>query len=244
MLSKLKVKYIQSLGHKKFRDEHGVFIAEGPKTIEELVKEENIHIREIYAVEQWVRSHRDIPGNITVNEVTAEELETITQMSTANQVLAVIDKFPPTDTLHVRDEVVLALDTIQDPGNLGTIIRIADWFGIRCIICNKGSAELYNPKVVQSTMGSIARVEVYYTDLLTWLPRQKDLRIYATALEGQDIGTMKKLQSGIILIGNESKGVGEELLNLANVKVTIPRKGKAESLNAAVATGIILAYLL
>jgi len=132
---------------------------------------------------------------------------------------------------------------IQDPGNFGTIIRIADWFGVSQVICSKDSVDIYNPKVVQATMGSIGRVNVFYRDLRAWLRKQNNIRIYATMLEGIDITKMNPLKEGIIMIGNESKGIGEDLLALANERITIPRKGAAESLNAAVAAGIILSHV-
>ena len=140
--------------------------------------------------------------------------------------------------------MVLALDNIQDPGNLGTIIRIADWFGISQVVCSEDTADVYNPKVVQATMGSIARVMVSYTSLTGWLSKQKEACIYAAVLDGQDVRTMKKPSGGILVIGNESKGISDEVLKLCNVRITIPQMGKAESLNAAVATGIILSHLV
>ncbi|MBL7748746.1 MAG: RNA methyltransferase [Chitinophagaceae bacterium] len=127
---------------------------------------------------------------------------------------------------------------------MGTIIRIADWFGIRQIVCNEETADSYNPKVVQATMGSIARVSIYYTDLVSWIKEQKGVSLYAAALDGRNVTTMDKVKDGIIVIGNESKGISPEILQLADVKITIPRKGQAESLNAAVATGIILSHLV
>ena len=140
--------------------------------------------------------------------------------------------------------MTLVLDSIQDPGNLGTIIRIADWFGIKQVVCSPACADIYNPKVVQSTMGSIGRVDVFYTELLAWLAMKQDIRIYASALEGQDVSKMPKLKEGLIIIGNESKGIHPDILARANVKITIPRMGEAESLNAAVATGIILSHIV
>ena len=138
----------------------------------------------------------------------------------------------------------MVLETSQDPGNLGTIIRIADWFGIKQIICSEDCADMYNPKVVQSTMGSIVRVKILYTDLAPWLEEQKDVFIYAAALEGQNVMAMKKITEGLIVIGNESKGISAAIFEQVDVKITIPRIGKAESLNAAVATGIILAHVV
>lgn len=137
----------------------------------------------------------------------------------------------------------MALDAIQDPGNLGTIIRIADWFGIADIVCAAGTADIYNAKVVQSTMGSLGRVNVVYTDLPVWLQKNKQVKIYSASLDGKDVNEIGKLAEGIIVIGNEANGVSDEVLKFVDEKITIPKTGEAESLNAAVATGIILSHL-
>lgn len=243
MLGKLKVKYIQSLGQKKLRDAEGVFIAEGPKIISELLSSKNAAIQQIFALKEWIDLQTKNRKDIEIVEVSEDELEKISQLATPNQVLAIVKKFEQ-PAIIAKGKVTLVLDAIQDPGNLGTIIRIADWFGVEQIVCSHDCADMYNSKVVQSTMGSIARIKVLYTDLAPWLSQQKDLRIYATALEGKDITTLKKLNEGIIVIGNESKGISEEVMKLANVKITIPKRGKAESLNAAVAAGVILSHLV
>ena len=243
MLVKQKIKYIQSLGQKKFRDETGLFVAEGPKLISELLEGRTAVIEEIYGLRDWIDQQKNIPAGIHVMEIKEPELEKISQLSTPNKVIAVARQYEAVAPIIVKDRITLALDTIQDPGNMGTIIRIADWFGISQIVCNNGTADVYNPKTIQSTMGSIARVNVYYTDLAAWLSAQKDIRIYAAALEGQDIGSMKQIKEGILVIGNESKGISDTIMHLANVKITIPKKGKAESLNAALATGIILSHI-
>jgi TrmH family RNA methyltransferase len=143
-----------------------------------------------------------------------------------------------------RDRVCLMLDTIQDPGNLGSIIRTADWFGLNTIICSKDTADVFNPKVVQSTMGSIARVQLLYEELEVFINENDLPPIYVASLEGKSIFDMQPLKEGIILIGNESKGVSERLTPFAHQFVTIPRSGKAESLNAAIATGIVLSHLI
>jgi TrmH family RNA methyltransferase len=135
------------------------------------------------------------------------------------------------------------LDDIQDPGNMGTLIRIADWFGIENIICSENCVECYNPKVVQATMGSLARVNILYTDLMAFIQKNKKINIYAAALSGASVFEMEKIKEGIILIGNEAKGIHSDLLKLAFKKITIPSFGHAESLNAAVATGIILSHV-
>jgi TrmH family RNA methyltransferase len=243
MLGKSKTKYIQSLGHKKARDEEGLFIAEGPRIIADLLAENNKPVREIYALQSWADEHEIVTNGIPVTVVTEGELAKISQLTTPNQVLALVKK--GTDHLiGTRDKVSLVLDGIQDPGNLGTIIRIADWFGIEQIICSLDCADQYNPKVVQSTMGSIARVQLLYTYLVNWLPLQRNIPVYAAALGGKDINEIPSVKEGLIIIGNEAKGIRPEVMELAGVKITIPKKGKAESLNAAVATGIILSKLL
>jgi RNA methyltransferase, TrmH family len=240
MPGKAKAKYIQSLGQKKHRDEEGLFIAEGPKVVSELLQSAPQYVKEVYAVKEWLKDNSRHPQKKVFIEVSEEELEKLSQLKTPHQVVAVVKKFDADKSVVVKGKITLVLDTIQDPGNLGTIIRIADWFGVLQVICSKDCADVYNPKTVQATMGSIARVKVFYTDLPSWLSQQKDIGIYATMLEGKDITKMNALKEGLIIIGNESKGIHEEILALANEKITIPKKGEAESLNAAVAVGIVL----
>src|SRR5436189_5842803 len=215
MLVKAKAKYIQSLGQKKHRDSEGRFIAEGPKIVSELLDAAPNYIDEVYAVKEWLKEY---PSRKDFIEVTEEELEKLSQLKTPNQVVAVLRKFNNDHPIEVKGRLSLVLDTIQDPGNLGTIIRIADWFGIRNIICSKDSADIYNPKVVQATMGSIARVNIVYTDLQKWLSENKSTGIYATAVSGKQVNAIGKLKEGIIIVGNESKGVHDEILAAANEK--------------------------
>lgn len=244
MLVKSQLKYIQSLGQKKSRDESAVFIAEGPRIVSEILAEVPLQVVELYATGEWIAENSSLYPSVTVIEVTGDELDRISQLTTPNQVLAIIRKFITPPAIEIRNSVILALDTIQDPGNMGTIIRIADWFGVTQVICGHGSADIYNPKVVQATMGSIARVKVFYTDLPAWLSTEEEVTIYAAALEGQDVRKMDKITEGIIVIGNESKGIQPAVLDKINVRITIPRRGRAESLNASVAAGIILSHLL
>src|SRR6185295_2265950 len=140
--------------------------------------------------------------------------------------------------IDAKGKITLALDTIQDPGNLGTIIRIADWFGIHAIICSESCADMFNPKVVQSSMGSLGRVKLMYTNLVEWLQLNINISIYAASLNGKHVDNFMGLKEGIILIGNESRGISYEIMQMAIEKITIPKTGHAESLNAAVATGI------
>ena len=244
MLSKSKLKYIQSLGQKKFRQREGLFIAEGPKLVNDLLEMKSSSIQEIFALKEWIEDNKKIADSYQVVEITAIELEKISQLSSPNQVVAVVKKIAIDENIQVKGKFTLVLDNIQDPGNMGTIIRIADWYGVDQIVCNTQSADMYNPKVIQSTMGSIARVKVFYTELSNWLVKQNTIPIYAAMLNGDDVTVMQKIKEGIIVIGNESKGISDDVLKLVSKKITIPQKGKAESLNAAVATGIILSHLL
>jgi len=158
-------------------------------------------------------------------------------------VLAVFNKNISREEPLFENRISLILDDIQDPGNLGTIIRNADWFGIENIICSENCVDCYNPKVVQSTMGSLSRVNIVYTDLISFIKKKVGISLYAAALSGTSIYKIEKIKEAFILIGNESKGVHEDILKLATHKITIPKYGHAESLNAAVASGIILAQL-
>jgi TrmH family RNA methyltransferase len=244
MLGKSKVKYIQSLGQKKHRDEEELFIAEGPKIVKELLESIPQSVKEVFAVKEWLDNNKDYLQKIERTEITEAELGKISQLKTPNKVLAVIKKFDIEENITVKGKISLILDTIQDPGNLGTIIRIADWFGVSQIICSQDCADIYNPKVVQATMGSIGRVKISYTDLFVWLKKQKDIPVYATMLEGNDVTQMNRLKEGLIIIGNESKGIHNEIVTMATEKISIPKKGNAESLNAAVAAGIVLSHIV
>jgi RNA methyltransferase, TrmH family len=243
MISKNQVKYIQSLGQKKSRDVENKFVAEGPKLVNELLEAKNCRVVQVFGLKEWVEQNPNAGKQAEVIEITEDELKKISQLATPNQVLAVAEKLKWDDDPVIKGNITLALDTIQDPGNIGTIIRIADWFGIKNIFCSTDCADIYNSKVVQSTMGSITRVRVEYVDLRSLLKESNEVRTYAAVLNGRDISKMEKLNEGIIIVGNESKGISEEIMKLVNVEITIPGKGKAESLNAAVATGIILSHL-
>ena len=244
MLTKKIAKYIQSLSHKKFRDEEKSFIAEGPKVVEELLTTKKVDCAFIVAEGDWLKENQSILNDVEVYEVESHRLQSLSLLKTANKVLGVFE-IPVSETEPVlTGKISLLLDDLQDPGNMGTIIRIADWFGIHQIICSNNSVDCYNPKVVQSTMGSLARVNIFYTDIISFIQKNKSIPLYSAALQGESIFEMDKIREGIIVIGNESKGVHEELLKLSTNKITIPRFGYAESLNAAVATGIILSHVV
>jgi TrmH family RNA methyltransferase len=240
MLSKNVIKDIQSLSHKKHRLESGRFLAEGPKIVFELAKLIPEYFESIYSTEDKP-SFLDNSG-IEFIKISESELGKISQLQTPNQVVAILKQLPKKEPV-IDNAFTLYLDQIQDPGNFGTIIRIADWFGITQIVCSSGCADLYNAKVVQSTMASIARVSVWYDESENWL-MQQTIPILAATLHGHSVYTHDKINSGILLIGNESKGVRPTFQSLATHYVTIPRIGEAESLNAAVATGIILSHLI
>jgi len=245
MLSKTIVKYIQSLAHKKFRDEHGVFIAEGPKLVTDLITSKQFDVKMICATDQWLNENifflKDIKAE-DIFDVKEADLEKISLLTSPNKVLAVFYK-KAEDISSPENGVSIMLDDIQDPGNMGTIIRIADWFGIKNIICSTGCVDSFNPKVVQASMGSIARVNIIYTDPVEFIKKNKGIDLYAASLGGKNISTFK-IKKGIILIGNEGRGINENLLQYAKEHITIPKRGEAESLNAAVACGIILSHVL
>lgn len=246
MLSKNKIKFLNSLKLKKFRDEHQQFIAEGDKLVRDLISG-NFQIHEIFATNKWLEKNI-LPKTIIINEITEEELNRISQLSTPNQVLAVA-KYQTTEINfnEIFNNLTLMLDEIKDPGNMGTIIRIADWFGISNIICSEDTVDTYNPKVVQSTMGSIARVNVYYTNLVELLKKTpENTPVFGTLLTGENIYEQDLSKNGIIIVGNESRGISDDLQQYITHKLLIPSyaqnaDNKAESLNASVATAIICA---
>jgi RNA methyltransferase, TrmH family len=246
LITKLQVKYIQSLAHKKFRDAEGVFVVEGPKIALELLMDQRLRPRQVYAQKEWIDALSPEMGKRLKTgllvEVGPVELERLSALTTPNQVVAIFEKpsFPDPDwTAGVH----LVLDAVGDPGNLGTIVRLADWFGLSSVVASPDSADVFNAKAVQSTMGSIGRVNVCYQDPVPLL-YQAGLPVYAAVLEGDGVYGMGPIRQGFIVIGNESRGIGPGLLELATRRITIPRIGQAESLNAAVAAGIILSHLV
>ena len=239
MLSRNEFKYIQSLFDKKNRQEEGLFIAEGPKLIEEILKS-NYAIKKIYATDNWVVENPDYTDKIiSVNEA---ELSRITGLQNANKVIAIVHQ-QENILPNLNNNISLVLDGIQDPGNMGTIIRIADWYGIKNILCSEDCVELYNPKVVQSTMGSFVRVNCWYGNIATVL-KESSMPVFGALLNGKNVQLQNKLKEGFLVIGNEGKGISKDILSYINHAITIPRIGGAESLNAAVATGIILSHII
>lgn len=243
MISKNRLKHIQSLHLKKFRLEHQCFIAEGVKVVGEFIESREFKPLEVFATAPYLAAHQQQlqSHNIAFSEVSEEELKKISLQSTPNQVLAICPmverQINPT---QLRTGLNLYLDDIKDPGNLGTIIRIADWFGIPQVICSPTCAELYNSKTIQSTMGAMLRVPVIYHELEEILQQTPDVTVYGAVMEGLNV-YQTKLQEGILVIGNEANGISDKVMALVTHQITIPPAGNngSESLNAAVATAIL-----
>ncbi|MBC9934602.1 TrmH family RNA methyltransferase [Chitinophaga qingshengii] len=245
MLSKAQIKYIQSLQHKKNRQKSSQYIAEGDKIVQELLQA-GMPVKAVYATPAWLLQHGALLDRLpadAVKEVDQAVLKQLSSLTTPNNAMALLD-MPPADTsFPPAGSVVLALEAIQDPGNMGTLIRIADWFGIRQLIVSPDCVDVYNPKTIQATMGSIARVQVKELEIPALLQGSL-LPSFAATLHGKDITGFSTIREGIILIGNEGRGLTDEVIALATHRITIPRLGGAESLNAAVAAGIICGRLL
>ena len=241
MLSKSVIKYIQSLQQKKFRDEHKVFIAEGTKLVNELLSDKNFTCEKIYCLPEWKQD--TFSENLAIELVKDFELEKISGLVKPNLVLAIFKQKHSIASFQVAGKITLLLDDIQDPGNMGTIIRTADWFAIQNIVCSLNSADCYNSKVVQSSMASLGRVNLVYTKLEQWLKENNKINILAATLHGRPLHEYQHIREAFIIIGNESKGISPALLSMANEKISIEKWGEAESLNAGVATGILLYHL-
>ena len=246
MISKAKLKYIRSLEQKKYRRQEGVFVAEGPKVVGDLLAV--APAREVFATREWISQQ---PASASarpwgmLTEVSDDELRKLSFLQHPQQVLAVFETALPHPST-ADDELRLALDGVQDPGNLGTIIRIADWFGIGTIYCSLDTADTYNPKVVQATMGSIARVHIIYTDLSTLIDSlPAGTPVYGTLLDGDDIYRQTLSARGLIVMGNEGKGISPAIADKVTHRLLIPNypegRETADSLNVAIATAITCA---
>lgn len=240
-LSKNKIKFIHSLELKKIRKEERVFLAEGPKLVGDLLG--HFPCRFLAATPSWFQEHPGIDASELV-EVSQEDLSRASLLKTPQQVLAIFEQPQYTlDPEAVRQSLCLALDDVQDPGNLGTIIRLADWFGIEHIFCSAGTADVYNPKTVQATMGALARVKVHYCSLPQLIESLADIPVYGTFLSGNIIYAESLSAHGLIVMGNEGKGVSPEVEKLINKKLYIPNypqeRETSESLNVAIATAVV-----
>ncbi|MFT7072623.1 TrmH family RNA methyltransferase [Patiriisocius sp. Uisw_017] len=233
MISKSQIKLITSLHQKKHRNNSGLFVAEGPKVIAELISE-NLVLHSLFTTEKVNSS------NENYYSISKEELQKISFLKTANTSLALF-KIPESFAKN-KNGITVALDAVRDPGNLGTIIRLCDWFGVSQLVCSEDTVDCYNPKVIQATMGSIARVAIFYTSLNKYL-KESSSPIFAAMMEGDIVYKSKLPNDAILLMGNEANGVSKEVLKLATHAISIPQFGKGnptESLNVATATAILL----
>ena len=237
------IKYIRSLDQKKVRRTEKVFLAEGPKIVGDLLGK--FECRLLVATEEWLKAYSRIPAHEVI-EVSEEELSRASLLRTPQQVLGVFTQPDyALDPTLPRRSLCLALDGVQDPGNLGTIIRVADWFGIEDIYCSLDTVEVYNPKVIQATMGAIARIRTHYTSLSDLLMKLQDAPIFGTFLNGNNIYEEPLSPNGLIIMGNEGNGISPEIAKLVNRRLFIPNyptdRPTSESLNVAIATSIICA---
>lgn len=240
MITKNEIQLVRALNDKRNRDSEGLFVAEGEKLVGEILRT-NLHVHRLYTRESLFAEEQAV-------QVTAHEMERLSLLKTPTSALAVVEiPHYRIDNATLRKQLVLALDEVQNPGNLGTIIRIADWFGIEHILCSRGTADCFNPKVVQATMGAILRVNIHYCDLDAYLrtEHQVGTPIYGTFLEGENIYQAPLTSTGIILMGNEGRGVTPATAQSVSHKLLIPPypadRRSSESLNVAIATGIVCA---
>lgn len=243
MISKATIKRIHALEMRKYRKNERLFVAEGPKLVNELY----MSMKPIYvaALPEWIASNANLLNNTTYDTLTPDELQKASLLMHPQQVIALFQI--PENELNLdllKDELILMLDGVQDPGNLGTIARVADWFGIRHIICSPDTADIYNPKAVQATMGALARVKFYYTELAMVLSQYSG-PIYGTFLDGNNIYKEELSRNGIIVMGNEGKGISQRTREMINRRLLIPNYPEGtlttESLNVAIATSIVCA---
>lgn len=243
MISKAKVKFVKSLQLKKYRKEEQCFAVEGAKSVLELVKSD-FEVQWLAGTADFLTVHHALLSKrkMEVVETTANELALAGTFQTNDAAIA-IGSIKPNQPLHVANEWALVLDDIRDPGNLGTIIRTADWYGINNIIASEETADFYNPKVIHATMGSFCRVKVYYTALAEYLRAQK-LPVYGAFLDGANVHDIRFPKAGFLVMGNEAQGISKEVAQMVTQKMTIPKRGGAESLNASIATAVILDNVL
>ena len=241
-----QIKYIKSLNQKKFRQKYDKFVVEGDKICQDLLRKDKYEIDIIYALKQWFSEHGEIlkKTNILSHEVSERELQKISNFKTANQAFSIISIPNSNIFLTKSHRNIIFLDGIQDPGNLGTIIRIADWFGFKSIVASQSTVDFYNPKVVQATMGSFMNVCLVNAELQELKNLHPDRLVLAASLEGKSIYDNKISSPSILVIGNESKGISKSVLKLVDKEIRIPSYGnRSDSLNAAISTAIICAEI-
>lgn len=238
MLSKSQISLIKSLQHKKFRIEHGLFLVEGIKSVKEFI-DSAYQIEAIYHTYTFDPNLLKLSRKINFQGISLNDLEKISTLKTPQDIVALvkIPEWPVLTQAILKQKFSIVLDGIQDPGNMGTIIRTADWFGIKHIICSEDTVDVYNPKVIQATMGSLSRINVYYIDLQAFLSKI-NMPTFGALLDGTNIYETNFGEEGLIVMGNEGNGLRPEIVKLVHKAITIPRIGKAESLNVGIATAI------
>jgi TrmH family RNA methyltransferase len=235
MISKTQIKYLVKLRQKKFRKLHGEFLIEGKKIVQDAL-ESSFKIKTIWTIPEnkyLFEKFTDLP----IEEISNQQSEQISTLKNPEGVFALVEI--PDIKVEIKNGPVLLLDFIQDPGNLGTIIRTADWFGFKAVICSNNTVDVFNSKTIQAAKGSIFHIPVVYTDLVNWINKHANFDYYATTLKGSDIKTVNfSPQKTALIIGNEANGISNEILNKTDKRITISKKGQAESLNAAIAASI------
>lgn len=239
-LTKASIKYVQSLRIKKFRQKYHHFVVEGSKAVTEVLNSD-WPVKQVYHTSDFAPPEL---RNVLSTTVSNKELERLSHHQAPQKALAVVEQkqFELPNPQALNRQLSLALDGVQDPGNLGTLIRICDWFGVEHLFCSKETADLFNPKVIASTMGSFLRVKVHYVELKDLLDKVD--HVYLAAMDGASIHRMSSGTKGVLVMGQEGSGLSEELMHSDFQRISIPGKGKAESLNVAVAAGIILDRLV
>jgi len=234
VLTKNDIKLIKSLKHRKHRVENNLFVIEGLKIINEFINSD-WEVKKIF-----LTNDTDLKTNLNLNYISNSDLKRISFLKTPNKILALV-KIPKL-IKNIKGKLIIALDGVQDPGNLGSIIRLADWFGVSNILCSKNCVDVYNPKVVQSSMGSILRVSVNYVNLIKEIQHLSKYKLFSSVLDGRNINDIDINGNSIILFGNESKGISEELISLSKNKISIPKlsSSKINSLNVSNACAIVL----
>jgi len=243
MLSKAQISLIASLQHKKFRTQHNLFVVEGIKSVLEFVHSP-YKVEKIFYTDEASTKLDKIPQNIKLENTTQQEFSKISSLKTPQGALALV-QLPPAQNINItqlKGGHHLVLDDIQDPGNLGTIIRTAEWFGMKHILCSQHTVDAYNPKVVQASMGSLSRIHIHYLDIEEFL-QKASLPTFGALLDGNSIFNTDFGSEGVIIMGNEGNGIRKSLQEKIDHRITIPRIGQAESLNVAIATTIFCAEL-
>lgn len=240
MLTKATIQLVKELHDKKGRQEHNLFLVEGEKSIVELLHSDFV-IKELFVTAEFIKKYQNLfaEKNISYKNVDQQGLEKIGTLESNNAAIAVVVQKEQKPFAVENNEIVLALDTIRDPGNLGTIIRIADWYGVKKILCSETTTDFYNPKTISATKGSFTRIHIFYTNLVEYI-HNVSVPVLGAFLGGDNVHSIQFPTSGILVMGSESHGISDEISKCITQKITIPSYGQAESLNVSIATAVIL----